>query len=62
MRAFTTVLVLVLVAGVVGTAQIAIRPGQYEFTVDMKLDGVPADAPKAVLDAAGSRSRRSSSV
>jgi hypothetical protein len=49
----TVLVVLVLLASIVTTAQIAIRPGQYEFTVDMKMDGIPADAPKAVLDAAG---------
>ena len=58
MRAFTIVLVLVLLPCVVGTAQIAIRPGQYEFTVDMKMDGIPPDAPKAVLDAAGFKQQK----
>ncbi len=52
MRASATVLVVVILASV-GEAQLAIRPGQYEFTVDMNLGGIPADAPKAVLDAAG---------
>jgi hypothetical protein len=52
MRASATVLVVVVLASV-GEAQLAIRPGQYELTVEMNLGGIPADAPKAVLDAAG---------
>ena len=35
------------------SAQIQLRPGQYEVTLEMNLAGVPGDAPKAVTDAAG---------
>jgi hypothetical protein len=51
MRAFITLAGIVLLA-LAAEAQIAIRPGQYEYTIDMKI-GVPKDATKAVLDAAG---------
>lgn len=52
MRATTILPVLVLLSAAVVAAQVAIRPGQYEYTIDMNL-GIPADASKAVLDAAG---------
>ncbi len=52
MRASATVLAVVVLTGT-GLAQPSIRPGQYELTVEMNLGGIPADAPKAVLDAAG---------
>jgi Protein of unknown function (DUF3617) len=53
MRAPAIGLVFLLLARIVGAAQPAIRPGQYEYTIEMNLGGVPADAPNAVLDAAG---------
>jgi hypothetical protein len=52
MRGWTLILAVAMVTCTAG-AQPTLRPGQYEFTVDMKLDGVPDTAPKAVLDAAG---------
>jgi hypothetical protein len=51
MRA-TILLVIVLLAPAMGEAQINIRPGQYEVTLEMNMP-IPADAQKAVLDAAG---------
>jgi hypothetical protein len=48
----------VLLAATVASAQLTIRPGQYEVTVDMKLGGVPAEASKAVLDAAGFQNQK----
>jgi hypothetical protein len=65
MRAITIPLAVVLLAPVTGDAQVAIRPGQYELTIDMNLNlpttskatatrgTTAADAQKAVLDAAG---------
>jgi hypothetical protein len=47
---------LVLLAPVV-TAQVTIRPGEYEYTVDMKM-AVPKEAAKAVLDAAGFKDQK----
>ena len=40
MRAFTISLAVVLLASATGDAQVALRPGQYEFTIDMNL-GLP---------------------
>lgn len=57
MRASTALFVIVLLAPAASEAQIAIRPGQYEFTLDMNL-GIPAEAPKAVLDAAGFKNQK----
>ncbi len=57
MRGSTIVIVaLVLLAAVVG-AQVAIRPGQYEYVLDMKMT-VPKEAAKAVLDAAGFKDQK----
>ncbi len=52
MRASMIVLGVVLLTPVSAGAQVTVRPGQYEFTIDMKL-AVPKEAQKAVLDAAG---------
>jgi hypothetical protein len=45
-------MVIALLASATAAAQIAIRPGQYEFTVAMKL-AIPAEGQKAIMDAAG---------
>lgn len=52
MRASTILLSVVLLTPLSAGAQVTVRPGQYEFTIDMKL-AVPKEAQKAVLDAAG---------
>jgi hypothetical protein len=61
-RRLAGAIALGIVAGIgVGAgaaAQLTIRPGQYEFTVDMKIAGAPADVPKAVFDAAGFRQQK----
>jgi hypothetical protein len=48
---------IVLLAPTVVGAQIAIRPGEYEYTVDMKMT-VPKEAAAAVLDAAGFKDQK----
>ena len=58
MRAFTIVLVLVLLPCVVGTAQIAIRPGQDEFTVDMKSGRATARRTEGGAHAAGFKQQK----
>jgi len=52
MRATTMLFAVVLLVPVLVGAQVTIRPGQYEYTIDMKM-AVPKEAQKAVLDAAG---------
>lgn len=52
MRALNIVLVVVFLVAAGAAAQVTVRPGQYEVTLDLDL-GIPKDAPKAVLDAAG---------
>ena len=52
MRALNIVLVVVFLVAAPAAAQVTVRPGQYEVTLDLDL-GIPKDAPKAVLDAAG---------
>jgi hypothetical protein len=44
--------------GVVVTAQVALRPGQYEYTMDMKIAGAPQEAAQAVFDAAGLKGQK----
>lgn len=55
MRATSLTLMGALLAAAVGEAQIGVRPGQYEYTLEMDLSamGVPKDAQDAVLGAAG---------
>jgi hypothetical protein len=48
---------VVLLAPVVTAAQVTIRPGEYEYTLDMKMT-VPKEAAKAVLDAAGFKDQK----
>jgi hypothetical protein len=43
---------------VVTAAQVTLRPGQYEYTIDMKLAGAPKEAGQAVLDAAGLKGQK----
>lgn len=43
---------IVLLAGAAVDAQMAIRPGQYEYVVEMNM-GAAAEAGKAVVDGAG---------
>ena len=57
MRPSTILLVVVLLLPAVAGAQSAVRPGQYEYTIEMNL-GIPADASKAVLDAAGFQNQK----
>jgi hypothetical protein len=52
MRASSVLFVIVLAAPIASEAQIGIRPGQYEVTLEMKMP-IPAEGQKAVLDAAG---------
>jgi Protein of unknown function (DUF3617) len=52
MRASTFLMAVALLNSASAWAQVTIRPGQYEFTIDMKM-AVPKEAQKAVLDAAG---------
>ena len=52
MRIFKILVGGILLASVITHAQIVIRPGLYEFTVDMS-GGVPPEATKSVLDEAG---------
>ena len=52
MRAFRGLLILSVMMPVASEAQIAIRPGQYETTLEMDL-GKAAPAGKAVIDASG---------
>ena len=52
MRASTILVAVVLLMSASAGAQVTIRPGQYEFTIDMKM-AVPKEAQSAVLDAAG---------
>jgi hypothetical protein len=57
MRVSTIVIVAVLLPAAVADAQIAIRPGQYEYLLDMKMT-LPKEAAKAVLDAAGFKDQK----
>jgi hypothetical protein len=57
MRASTILIGILLLSPVVADAQIAIRPGEYEYTLDMKMT-VPKEAAKAVLDAAGFKDQK----
>jgi hypothetical protein len=50
MRTSNVLLVIVLAATGVANAQFVIRPGEYEIAVSL---GIPTEAEKAVLDAAG---------
>ena len=52
MRASSMLFFVVVLATVAVGAQVNIRPGMYEYTVDLKMV-VPKEAEKAVLDAAG---------
>src|SRR5918999_3415944 len=52
MRTLNILIVVVLLATSVLDAQIAIRPGQYEYTLEMNM-GEAKEAGKAVMDAAG---------
>jgi hypothetical protein len=52
MRAFTILFGVALLSPAVAGAQVTVRPGQYEVTIEMNL-AVPKEAQKAVLDAAG---------
>jgi hypothetical protein len=57
MRGSTIVIVALILLAAVVDAQIAIRPGQYEYLLDMKMT-VPKEAAKAVLDAAGFKDQK----
>jgi ribosomal protein S13 len=57
MRVSMIVIVAVVFLASVVDAQIAIRPGQYEYLLDMKMT-VPKEAAKAVLDAAGFKDQK----
>jgi hypothetical protein len=57
MRALNMVFVVVFLAAASAAAQVAIRPGQYEVTLDLDL-GIPKEAPQAVLDAAGFKKQK----
>ena len=57
MRASNILLAVVLLVPAASDAQIALRPGEYEVTLDMDL-GLPAEAPKAVMDAAGFKGQK----
>jgi ribosomal protein S13 len=57
MRPSTILFVGVLLFPAVAGAQSAVRPGQYEYTIEMNL-GIPTDASKAVLDAAGFQNQK----
>jgi len=52
MRTSSIALVVILLAPAVASAQVSIRPGQYEYTLDLNM-AVPKEAATAVLDAAG---------
>ena len=52
MRTFKSLLILSFMVPAVSDAQIAIRPGYYETTLEMDL-GAAAPAGKAVMDTAG---------
>jgi hypothetical protein len=57
MRASKILLIVMFLSPAAGEAQIRVRPGQYEYTIDMNL-GVPGgqEAMDAVLGAAGAGS------
>ena len=57
MRASTVLIGVVLLAPAVADAQVSIRPGEYEYTVNMQMT-VPKEAAKAVLDAAGFKDQK----
>jgi hypothetical protein len=57
MRASKIWVVVLLLAPVVVTAQMSIRPGQYEVTLDMDL-GVPKEATDAVLREGGFKGQK----
>jgi hypothetical protein len=57
MRAFTSLIGLVLLLPVAAAAQITINPGQYEYTMDLDLGEANAGG-KAVLDAAGFKNNK----
>lgn len=52
------ILSVVAMLSVVTAAQVTLRPGQYEYTIDMKLAGAPKEAGQAVLDAAGLKGQK----
>lgn len=58
MTRFAMLFAVVTLASTLVGAQAAIRPGQYEVTLDMKIGGVPGEASKAVLDAAGFQNQK----
>ena len=56
-RASKLLLASLLLAASATEAQIVIRPGEYEVTLNMDL-GIPPEAPKAVMDAAGFKGQK----
>lgn len=59
MRALKIVFAVVLLAPVAAEAQIRVRPGQYEYTIEMDLGGPGGkEAVDAVLGAAGAGSSK----
>jgi hypothetical protein len=52
MRALRLLALTLLVTPAIGDAQVTLRPGQYEYTLELNLP-VPAEATGAVLSAAG---------
>ncbi|HEY7448244.1 MAG TPA: DUF3617 domain-containing protein [Vicinamibacterales bacterium] len=57
MRARNILLGVVLLVPAVSDAQVNLRPGQYEYTMDLDL-GIPSEGTKAVLDAAGVKNQK----
>jgi hypothetical protein len=55
MRALKVCFVVVLLAPVAADAQIRVRPGQYEYTMEMDLGSGSREALDAVLNAAGAK-------
>ncbi len=59
MRALKILFTVVLLAPAAAEAQIRVRPGQYEYTIDMNLGGPGGkEAVDAVLGAAGAGSQK----